>query len=73
MMLMLQDFFLDSNEPHHFQAGYHPVWAKQQADLFEKTKAGEYEFRSPDWDNVSASAKSLVRSMVGLFDKCLFL
>lgn len=46
--------------------GYPPFMEDDQAELFRKIKAGEYEFESPDWDPISADAKNLItRMMVG--------
>eukprot|EP00118_Oscarella_pearsei_P000489 m.5076 g.5076 ORF g.5076 m.5076 type:complete len:498 (+) comp12042_c0_seq2:60-1553(+) len=44
--------------------GYPPFWARDRSVLFEQIKEAQYIFNSPDWDNVSASAKSLVRSLL---------
>jgi serine/threonine protein kinase len=41
--------------------GYPPFHSeKGQQDLFKKIKAGAYEFESPDWDEISDSAKDLI-------------
>ncbi|KAK7482095.1 hypothetical protein BaRGS_00026679 [Batillaria attramentaria] len=37
---------------------------RNQTELFEFIKAGEYEFLSPYWDNVSDSAKDLIRRLL---------
>ena len=41
--------------------GYPPFHSDHgQHDLFRKIKAGDYEFDSPDWDDISAEAKDLI-------------
>ncbi|PVD35815.1 hypothetical protein C0Q70_02784 [Pomacea canaliculata] len=37
---------------------------RNQTELFEYIKAGAYEFLSPYWDNVSESAKDLIRRLL---------
>ncbi|KAL5011086.1 hypothetical protein ScPMuIL_013391 [Solemya velum] len=37
---------------------------RNQTELFEFIKAGEYEFLSPYWDNISASAKDLIEHLL---------
>jgi calcium/calmodulin-dependent protein kinase I len=45
--------------------GYPPFHSEQgQHDLFRKIKAAEYEFESPDWDDISDDAKDLIRHIL---------
>ncbi|KAK2141329.1 hypothetical protein LSH36_1120g01059 [Paralvinella palmiformis] len=37
---------------------------RKQTELFEFIKAGEYEFLSPYWDNISRSAKDLIKHLL---------
>ncbi|KAL4228626.1 Serine/threonine-protein kinase dclk3 [Mactra antiquata] len=37
---------------------------RNQTELFEFIKAGEYEFLSPYWDNISSSAKDLIEHLL---------
>ena len=37
---------------------------RNQTELFEFIKAGEYEFLSPYWDNISSSAKDVIEHLL---------
>ena len=38
-------------------AGYPPFWHDDFQQLYEQIKAGQYDFPSPEWDNVTPAAK----------------
>jgi len=44
--------------------GFPPFYEENNAELFEKIKQGEFEFNSPYWDDVSESAKDLIRKLL---------
>jgi len=44
--------------------GFPPFYAENDAQLFEKIKAGKFEFLQPYWDPVSDAAKAFVRRML---------
>ncbi|KJE97821.1 calcium/calmodulin-dependent protein kinase II gamma M subunit [Capsaspora owczarzaki ATCC 30864] len=41
-------------------AGYPPFWDDDTKVLYEQIKLGEYEYPSPDWDDVSSEARDLI-------------
>lgn len=49
--------------------GYQPFTGETNPELFEAIKAGVFTFPSPDWDNVSNSAKDLIRNCLILDPK----
>ena len=44
--------------------GFPPFFEENNTKLFEMIKRCEYEFPSPFWDNISESAKDLIRSLL---------
>lgn len=44
--------------------GYPPFYEETETRLFSKIMKGQYEFDSPFWDNISASAKDFVSNMM---------
>jgi len=44
--------------------GFPPFYADNDAQLFERIKAGKYEFLKPYWDPISDAAKDFVRKML---------
>ena len=44
--------------------GYPPFYEENQNTLFKKIKKGDYEFHPEYWGNVSADAKSLIKSLL---------
>eukprot|EP00966_Prymnesium_polylepis_P068281 1586534-Prymnesium_polylepis.1 len=44
--------------------GFPPFYADNDAQLFERIKAGKYEFLRPYWDPISDGAKDFVRKML---------
>jgi len=44
--------------------GFPPFYADNDAQLFERIKAGKYEFLRPYWDPISNGAKDFVRRML---------
>lgn len=44
--------------------GYPPFYGERDPDILKMVKAGRFEFPSPDWDDVSADAKSIISDML---------
>jgi len=44
--------------------GYPPFYNENDGRLFESIMAGQYEFHSPYWDNISVQAKDLIRKLL---------
>jgi serine/threonine protein kinase len=44
--------------------GYPPFFSDSTSELFEEIKAGNVEFQSPYWDDVSQEAKDLVKRLL---------
>jgi calcium/calmodulin-dependent protein kinase I len=44
--------------------GFPPFYHESTAQLYKQIKKGEYDFPSPYWDDVSESAKELVRMLL---------
>ena len=44
--------------------GYPPFYNKNDGRLFESIMAGQYEFHSPYWDNISVEAKDLIKKLL---------
>jgi len=44
--------------------GYPPFYEENNSKLLEKIKAGDIEFPSPEWDQVSDSAKDLILNLL---------
>ena len=47
-------------------AGYAPFFHRRQLQMLRAIREGRYEFRSPDWDSVSAEAKQLIRQLLAV-------
>lgn len=45
-------------------AGYPPFWDDDTKVLYEQIKLGEYDYPSPDWDDVSNEAKDLINHLL---------
>merc|ERR1719162_2403518 len=43
--------------------GYPPFYGDKDSDILKMVKKGDYEFVSPDWDNISAQAKDMIGQM----------
>lgn len=44
--------------------GYPPFYNENDGRLFDSIMAGQYEFHSPYWDNISNQAKDLIRKLL---------
>lgn len=44
--------------------GYPPFYNENDGRLFDSIMAGQYEFHSPYWDNISAQAKDLIKKLL---------
>lgn len=44
--------------------GYPPFYNENDGRLFDSIMAGQYEFHSPYWDNISSQAKDLIRKLL---------
>lgn len=44
--------------------GYPPFYGDTDAEIFASVKRGEFDFPSPDWDDISASAKQFIRRLL---------
>ncbi|XP_052119862.1 calcium/calmodulin-dependent protein kinase type II alpha chain isoform X11 [Frankliniella occidentalis] len=44
--------------------GYPPFWDEDQHRLYAQIKIGAYDYPSPEWDTVTAEAKSLINEML---------
>jgi len=44
--------------------GYPPFAGDTDADILKKVKVGSFEFKSPEWDSISAGSKNLVTQML---------
>lgn len=44
--------------------GYPPFNAESDQLLFRKIELCDYEFHSPDWDNISEEAKDFIRGLI---------
>jgi calcium-dependent protein kinase len=45
-------------------SGYPPFFGNTEARIFEKVRTGTYDFRRPEWNNVSEAAKDLIRNLL---------
>ena len=46
--------------------GYPPFYGDTDTQIFDSVRTGRFDFPSPDWDNISASAKDFICSMLKL-------
>mmetsp|Transcript_22805 Transcript_22805/g.25384 ORF Transcript_22805/g.25384 Transcript_22805/m.25384 type:complete len:477 (+) Transcript_22805:18-1448(+) len=46
--------------------GFPPFYGKNDQIIFEKILAAEFDFPSPDWDNISEEAKNFIKSILVL-------
>jgi calcium-dependent protein kinase len=44
--------------------GYPPFYGDTDAEIFSSVKKGEFDFPSPDWDDISSQAKHFIRSLL---------
>lgn len=44
--------------------GYPPFYNENDGRLFDSIMAGQYEFHSPYWDNISNEAKDLIKKLL---------
>lgn len=44
--------------------GYPPFYGDTDAEIFASVKRGEFDFPSPDWDDISSSAKQFIRRLL---------
>ena len=44
--------------------GYPPFYNENDARLFDSIMAGQFEFHSPYWDNISPQAKDLIKHLL---------
>jgi calcium/calmodulin-dependent protein kinase I len=44
--------------------GYPPFYNENDGRLFDSIMAGQYEFHSPYWDNISSQAKDLIKKLL---------
>ncbi len=49
-------------------AGYPPFWHDDQAQLYELIKHGDFDFPSPEWDNVTEDAKVQTTDRLAIID-----
>ena len=49
--------------------GYPPFNGDNDEQIFECIKIGKFSFPSPEWDNVSESAKALIKKMLTINPK----
>jgi serine/threonine protein kinase len=40
--------------------GYPPFYGDTDAEIFASVKRGHFEFRSPEWDDISSAAKAMI-------------
>jgi calcium-dependent protein kinase len=45
-------------------SGYPPFFGNTETRIFEKVRAGTYDFNRPEWSSVSESAKDLIRNLL---------
>ena len=48
--------------PSYRLAGFPPFWHRKQLIMLRKIMNGDYEFVSPEWDDISDAAKDMVRT-----------
>lgn len=44
--------------------GYPPFYGDSDTEIFDSVRTGRFDFPSPEWDNISASAKGFVQYML---------
>jgi len=44
--------------------GFPPFYGTNDQQIFEKILKGEYDFPSPDWDNISVEAKNFIKAIL---------
>lgn len=44
--------------------GFPPFWHRKQMVMLRSIMEGKYEFKSPEWDDITDTAKDLIRSML---------
>lgn len=44
--------------------GYPPFYNENDGRLFDSIMAGQYEFHTPYWDNISVEAKDLIKKLL---------
>jgi len=49
--------------------GYPPFYGDRDEDILRQVKKGEFDFPSPDWDNISDEGKKIIKKMLTLDPK----
>eukprot|EP00980_Cylindrotheca_fusiformis_P027545 scaffold21033_cov168-Cylindrotheca_fusiformis.AAC.2 len=44
--------------------GYPPFYGDSDAEIFDSVRTGKFDFPSPEWDNISSTAKAFVRYLL---------
>mmetsp|Transcript_44586 Transcript_44586/g.95027 ORF Transcript_44586/g.95027 Transcript_44586/m.95027 type:complete len:481 (+) Transcript_44586:90-1532(+) len=44
--------------------GYPPFYGEKDDEILRRVKRGEFEFPSPDWDNITGECKDLIKTML---------
>lgn len=44
--------------------GYPPFYGDRDEDILRRVKRGEFDFPSPDWDNITADGKDIIKKML---------
>ncbi|CAJ1948645.1 unnamed protein product [Cylindrotheca closterium] len=44
--------------------GYPPFYGDSDAEIFDSVRTGKFDFPSPEWDNISSTAKEFVRYLL---------
>jgi serine/threonine protein kinase len=44
--------------------GYPPFYGDSDTQIFESVRVGRFDFPSPEWDDISESAKEFVRRLL---------
>jgi serine/threonine protein kinase len=45
-------------------SGYPPFWNQDKRLMLQQTIIADYQFFSPEWDEISEHAKSFIRSLI---------
>jgi serine/threonine protein kinase len=44
--------------------GYPPFYGDNDTQIFESVKVGKFDFPSPEWDDISSSAKDFINKLL---------